>query len=605
MYTSRLPVSIRRPSSQVSSTSRPSNIPQTVRKPNLFTPQTKHRSFSIGNSTAGKSTISGLNTERKFQRPTKPLPDKDEQMKIFQNLVDFMKKNAPDIPPPEAKKFFSSVSTTESLRIFQILISCLLPDFKVIHLEKDVPEALTLLRYPYIRTVTRSSLVCVTTRQAAVGLLVIFDWLIRYIDCDQELSDDDDPPITEQIIRIITKENPTPEARSQFFEKLLQRPDLETERLELESIYSELEELQCQKDDLDELNRVKKTYDEDILKSCDYIKELEKYCQQNKEKLNEELQKESKLKLRLETLKERNHKISLESRNHEYSLEKISNTQNELKISKSENEKLKDKIDKSNMRKKDVEQSKIRISVDHKQRKTSILTSFRRLIEICETDFEFDTPNMDKMKKILTEWASKLVQMIENDDPEQNLKFQNDINSVSQELSSQYHMVESELKEGIADLKQKINQLQNAINEGPEVLEKLNKSMRRLVEEGKNEELADKDYLMNLTKKVEREQIELEDAINRQESIETTLNMEKGVALQQLEVAKVKASESKELYTELLNTTCLRVKQEQANLLKFAEDDFARWQEFHRVISQNSKVIKTKFVKIKKKLSKN
>lgn len=184
--------SARRPTnySDASSTSfartnmyRPTNIPFTAKKANLFTPQAK-KPYQTGQSTNKSYLSTGVATEKKkslYQRPLKPMPDKDEQLKMFNRLVECMKANAPHLPLPDQKKFFSSVSTTESTRIFEFLIGRLLPDFQISRLEIDVPEALTMLDYPYIRAVTKSALVSVTTRQAVVGLLNIFDWLIKSV----------------------------------------------------------------------------------------------------------------------------------------------------------------------------------------------------------------------------------------------------------------------------------------------------------------------------------------------------------------------------------------------------------------------------------------
>ena len=122
-----------------------------------------------------------MTTEKKFPRTSKPMPDRDDQIKMFEQLVDFLAQNSYGFPLPEAKRFFSSVSTTEASRIFEFLISRIRPDFKISKLEVDVPEALTTLDYPFIRSVTKSALVSVTTRQAIVNLLIIYDWLVRYL----------------------------------------------------------------------------------------------------------------------------------------------------------------------------------------------------------------------------------------------------------------------------------------------------------------------------------------------------------------------------------------------------------------------------------------
>lgn len=51
-------------------------------------------------------------------------------------------------------------------------------------------EALALLEYPYIRSVTKSGLVSMTTRQAIGNLLFIFNWLIGFIGLAKSAMND-------------------------------------------------------------------------------------------------------------------------------------------------------------------------------------------------------------------------------------------------------------------------------------------------------------------------------------------------------------------------------------------------------------------------------
>lgn len=293
MFTSRLPVStkIRRPGSNVEgSTSmvglnRPSNIPTTVRKANLFTPQTK-RPLSMGASTAGKSYMStGKATAKKYQRPLKPLPDKDLQNKMFDNLIEFLTTNGYQYPPPDAKKFFSSVSTTESSRIFEFMIAHLLPDFKINRLETDVPEALTQLDYPYIRSVTKSALVSVTTRQASVGLLVIFHWLIDMINqlnmAPEDIFDQDVDllDVTAQLKKnfIFLPRDQLEEANMKLFQSLYKTQDLTSKLNDLEKLKEEYEQLYQEVQSLEELKQEEIVLDQDILSCKEYIVEIQKY----------------------------------------------------------------------------------------------------------------------------------------------------------------------------------------------------------------------------------------------------------------------------------------------------------------------------------------
>lgn len=297
MFTSRLPISTsaRRPTNPADN--RPSNIPVTVRKANLFTPQTK-RPYSIGTSTAGKSFTSGSATERKFQRSLKPAPDRDAQQRMFDNLVEFLRTYAPGFPCPEAKKFFSSVSTTESSRIFELLISRLIPDFKIKRLEVDVPEALALLDYPFIRSVTKSSLVSVTTRQAAAGLLHIFDWLANNIPIvdEHENEDDDDEPMSEREVVfnsafLLADNAVVVEENMNVLTKMISLDDDGRLEYDQKVVGEELERLQLQMEGTSDLQQDMYNLEEDIRKIRDYHAQMRVYLQTKIAESNEVDQK--------------------------------------------------------------------------------------------------------------------------------------------------------------------------------------------------------------------------------------------------------------------------------------------------------------------------
>lgn len=200
MFTSKLPrfaTSAQRPSSSnnASTSFASSAIPVSVRKANLFTPQPQRA--MRGTFSTGKPSY--MTSEKKYQRLSKPVPDRDEQMKMFTTLVDFLRSEAPGFPIPDPRKFMSSVSTTEASSIFELLLGRLLLNFKINKLEEDVPKALGALDYPFIRSVTKSALVSITTRQAVGNLLVIFNWLINLIEIQSNPSpklSTDNPSVT-------------------------------------------------------------------------------------------------------------------------------------------------------------------------------------------------------------------------------------------------------------------------------------------------------------------------------------------------------------------------------------------------------------------------
>lgn len=154
-----------------------SGIPVSTRKStNLYTPKDKKTTSYYSASTISKQSFT---TAQKYQRHAKPAPDRDEQNRMFERLVTFLKDNGYQSALPEAKRFFLAVSSSEASRIFEFLLRFSMPDFKINKLEEDVPAALTKLSYPYIKSVTKSSLVSIATRQSACNLLLIYDWLVK------------------------------------------------------------------------------------------------------------------------------------------------------------------------------------------------------------------------------------------------------------------------------------------------------------------------------------------------------------------------------------------------------------------------------------------
>ena len=285
-FTSRLPksTSARRPSNpnDGSTSHLYSNIPVSVRKANLFTPQPK-RSLQNGtfSSTARKSSMT---TDKKYQRPLKPIPDRDEQHRMFESLVDFLRMNAPTFPLPDERKFFMSVGTTETARIFEFLISRLYPDFKINKLEIDVPEALALLEYPYIRTVTKSALVSITTRQAIANLLVIFDWLVeemKLANCSDAFTETESDSVKVCKSVLTNPECPGDEIRRED-----KATSLEAASSELERLNEEYMLLAASVQELDEVQLERQALVEDSDKCKEYKDQMKKYLAIKTEEAN-------------------------------------------------------------------------------------------------------------------------------------------------------------------------------------------------------------------------------------------------------------------------------------------------------------------------------
>lgn len=171
-----------------------SAIPVSVRKANLFTPQPE-RSYksSLGNaSTARKSSY--LNTDKKYHSTSKPAPDQEEQARILRSLAEYIKSDGSLTLPDWAfgRKFPSSVSSCDAKEILQLLIGRALvkKDYKINKLEIDVPEILVELEYPFIKSMTRSTLVSITNSLAVRNFFILCDWLIFELSTLDASQDD-------------------------------------------------------------------------------------------------------------------------------------------------------------------------------------------------------------------------------------------------------------------------------------------------------------------------------------------------------------------------------------------------------------------------------
>lgn len=325
MFTSRLPTStsVRRPKSMAESSNsfansvnRHSNIPVSVKKANLFTPQTTKRPFAFGNSTAGKSFMSSAaTTDRKsyISRPTsKPMPDKDQLIKMFDTLVQFLATNGFPHPLPDPKKFFSSISTTESTRLWEFLISQLLPEFRITRLEIDVPEALKTLNYPHVRAVTKSALISVTSRQAVIGLLTIFYWLVHHIlilNKDDEIepeSDSDGPSIHGQILLnlLYMPREQAVEVNRIAIEKYFPTCDLGPYEDQLNQLRADIDLMKQGIQDIREVGDIRRVLKDDIIKCKKYKDDMKNYIEGKRQELRDAREEAEKTVKDLENIQE-------------------------------------------------------------------------------------------------------------------------------------------------------------------------------------------------------------------------------------------------------------------------------------------------------------
>lgn len=247
-----------------------------------------------------------MTTDKKYQRISKPAPGHDEQMQMYSSLAEHLNEIAPSFPMPEPKKFFSSVSTTETTSIFELLIGDIIPGWEINKLDVDVPEILNTLGYPYIRSVTRSSLVSITTRQAVVNLLIIFNWLVRR-----------SKNIRLQIEDIVKPKDQNYDALLEAFGKsgvsddeskiaLLQSLEDESRAIEAENAG-----LKRQLEDLGYAAELKAKLEDDIREGEKYNQDIMLYkrekeaeviqCQQDRQRMKQEIEEELRLNHSLET----------------------------------------------------------------------------------------------------------------------------------------------------------------------------------------------------------------------------------------------------------------------------------------------------------------
>lgn len=490
MFTSRLPVStsVRRPSANDGSTSfvglnRASNIPVSVRKANLFTPQTNRRPFMSGASTAGKSYASGTMSDRKQPRSLKPNPDRDEQLRMFENLVNFLRNNATHIPPPEAKKFFASVSTSESTRIFECLISRILPSFKFTKLETSVPEALTLLEYPYIRSVTRSALVSVTTRSAAVGLLIIFDWLIYIIngldnpndDKFDELEDLQDPQavLSEMYRNVILFRDNAKDKHQETINKLYPPRDIQSIEEEIIQVTEECNRIQQSLEENNELEQEIALLREDCAKWEDYYNRMETYMQSKNESESELQQSLAKLKIFTEESVKRDEILNSNINNHEFTESDVDRLAAEKDRLASDVSLLSTKFKESELENERLENYDRELQNELKRRRATEVANLNVLLDrYNEFYVHFESKLLAERKSDIQTWICRLEQT-PCDDIAQNIKLKRELGFFRDKLRATHPTLESEIVDNALVLESECDQLRKVVEGHPKKIQKL------------------------------------------------------------------------------------------------------------------------------------
>lgn len=273
---------------------------------------------------------------------------------MFDNLVEFLRLKAPNLPVPDPKKFFSSVSTTESARIFECLIRAILPDFKINRLETDVPEVLNKLGYPHIRHVTKSALVSVTSRQAAANLLVIFDWLIVQVktqtsmDCDFTL---DDPEAIEQsgLTYNVLFYPEDDDADAELFNRIFPLEDDQVIRNQNQEVLMEKDKLALEVEEIRELQNTLEEVRRDVAKLEKFRTETLQYSDYRTNQLNRLRKISDDQKLEISTMNDKINKVAQKRRDHPIQIEEanqilseVSPLVSELELLRENNIKLSD-----------------------------------------------------------------------------------------------------------------------------------------------------------------------------------------------------------------------------------------------------------------------
>lgn len=612
MFTSRLPISTsaRRPtnhsdgSTSFVSAHRPSNIPVTARKANLFTPQTK-RPFQTGQSTAGKSYLStGIATEKKYQRPLKPMPDRDNQIRMFNKLVEYMKANAPHLQQPDPKKFFSSVSTTESSRIFEFLISRIIPDFQISRLETDVPEALALLEYPYIRSVTKSALVSVTTRQAVAGLLVIFDWLIdtaSYQPSSDDLEEDEENVDLAILKHVRLYPDRVREASQELANKLYSLQDIESRESELKQIAAEREQLVEDTENIEQDYEVVRVLEEDIMKCDEYISQMQKY-NETKQKAIEEHKRHTIERLSEETvLKERLATVHAKNKNHPLSMSELEKNQAIIEdLKKNLNDAMKaDEVSLRELSKLEesylAEIEKLRARADEA---CIVLGEYLKIHDALGGESETWLDIRHKMN----EWHLRLQQPLP-DDPADIQRLIHEHDRFWEGLEATMPSLESEMQTDLTERNFKLEEKQNAISRNAEESIRLGKAIERISREIETDKCQHAEEMQKLALDIEDESRKmtnlLRDSDLKKLAIQEQLQNEVNV----LNNEKKALQEVAALNKEHLQSVVERQRSELETMLRYLEQSCERWQKIKERNELNKQTVVLFHRKLKKRKS--
>lgn len=562
-----------------------------------------------GTSTVGKSHMSVMTSDKKnYQRPLKPVPDRDLQIKMFDTLVDFLKTNAPHLPLPEAKKFFSSISTTESSRIFDFLISRLLPDFKVNKLETDVPEALATLRYPYIRSVTKSALVSVTTRQASVGLLVIFYWLIGFIKqmeplTWEELSNSEELlDEKRQIYRIILSNPPERqhEVCHELFDKLYPTPDLPSVLKKLEDTEKEIAILGR---DLAEIQKAEKEIndlDSDKEAGAGYKVDMENYVQALKDKKDEADQQALSLDAQNDERLKRNDCLRAQIEKHEFTEEDVRKHQEIFKRLATESDENNLKLNRSNIENQKAEENYQTLLTKCEAMRIKYINQLNKL---CETYRSHDFGSkLWAERKLKLEALFSRFEQTPHDDLEQITRLRSDLELLLQKFSATDGMLESEIRDGMTERQLELENLEASSEKKDNNILRLEEALKRKEREAEDEARRDEEALRNLEAKNQELDAKIKIMGERNRVEEAAQAKELDILRRDLQTVRTESATEIELSREYMETTLTRISNQANALVKEAESEARQAEEARKIAEENYKISKRARKSLEKKL---
>lgn len=547
-------------------------------------------------------------------------------MEMFDTLVDFLKSHAPpQIPVPEAKKFFSSVSTTESARLFEFLISRILPDFKITRLETDVPEALTLLEYPYIRSVTKSSLISVTTRQAVAGLLVIFCWLIKEIESEtiESLGGDSDDSIDVQreIYRAIIEQPETaPDAVKHLIAKVDPPEDKQSLAMEVEASRAEAEVLRRELQEINDLEAEHQALVEDLLKSREYVEKMKLYAETKRQEKEEGRERLMKLEYQIQETKARLSNLSVEIRNHGLSIDEVMrdlNVESDLKSRESKMrqqindfsvtlEKDKDTIrlfnDQANEGKEKLLTKLRTYLVLHEESRKNLLSMLEQL-EMnnfsCRLDLSQLQERIEEIRKFVAKLEQSDIRYLD-----QSNRLIHELELFIQKMRATNSNLESELTNGLTDIELRISEAETKNDKvSQEVIPRLREAIKREEKTIDQFQAQNADSLARVNSQIEDESIKYLQAKENLDRLTSRLKDEIEIAQNRLN--NIKKDGSNALSQEKIKSLMTLISQKQKRLILDAQRDEAQWQDILGILSDNHRVCKASIKKIMKKLGGN